>query len=165
MQVAGEADDVAHHLVGDHVGEQPAHVGQRAGMLDQLGEDVMLQAGGRRLHPAQPAGGGQQRRRDLAEEGVGVGHGGERLGLVRGVDHRIAPGRGLIFSRRAGSTGGWMTSFMGFSPVCLCASLACGADPASQSPAFRCPTLLCVLGFNRYRSVRHPRLYRMRKEA
>ena len=93
VQVAGEAEDVADHLIGDHVGEEAAHVGQHARMGDQFGEEVVFEADGRRLHPAQAAGGGQQRRRDLAEEGVGVRHVGQGLRLGRGVDHDHGTGR------------------------------------------------------------------------
>ena len=52
----------AQHVLGDHVGVQPAHVGQHDRMLDQLGKHIVFQAGGGRLHPAQPRAGGQQRR-------------------------------------------------------------------------------------------------------
>jgi hypothetical protein len=72
VQVAGEAEQIAQHLVGDDVGENSPHVGQQARMVDQRGKHVMLEAGRRRLHPAEPAGGRQQRRRQLAEEGVGI---------------------------------------------------------------------------------------------
>ena len=37
-------------------------------MRDQLGKDVVLQAHGGRLHPAQPASRGQQRRRELPKK-------------------------------------------------------------------------------------------------
>ena len=43
-----------------------------AGMLDQRVEHVMLEAGGRRLHPAQLFAPREQRRRDLAEKCVGL---------------------------------------------------------------------------------------------
>ena len=119
VQVAGEAEDVAQHLVGDDVAEQPAHVGQRAGVRDQGGEEVVFQAGRERLHPAQAVGAGECFGRDLAEEGVGPRHGvdrrcgvgrvdpfgrgrfglehGQALGLDRRVDdelHRNRPGEG-----------------------------------------------------------------------
>jgi hypothetical protein len=78
-------------MVGDHVGVQAAHVGEHARMLDQFREHVMLQAGRRRLHPAQPPRGRQERRRDLAKECVRVGDGLQRLGLVRCVhDHHLS---------------------------------------------------------------------------
>ena len=74
MQIARETENVAEHLIGDHVREQAAHVGQHAGMSNQFRKKIMFEAGGGRLHPAQLPGGGQQRRRELAEEGVGVRH-------------------------------------------------------------------------------------------
>ena len=54
VQIAGEADDVAHHLVGNDVGEQAAHVGQHARVGDEFGEEIVFEARSRRLHPAQP---------------------------------------------------------------------------------------------------------------
>ena len=86
MQIAGETDDVPHHLIGDHIGEEAAHVGQHAGMGHEFGKDVVFEADRRRLHPAQPRRGGQQRRRDLAEVGVGVRHLTQGLRFVSGVD-------------------------------------------------------------------------------
>ena len=91
MELAGEAEDVAEDVVGDDVREEAAHVGERAGMVDQLGEDVVLEARRRRLHPAEPAGGAEQRGRQLAEEGVGVGDGLQGLGVVAGVDDGHEP--------------------------------------------------------------------------
>ena len=86
VQVAGEAEDVTHHLVGDHVREQPAHVGQHARVLDQFREQVVFQAGRERLHPPQPAGRGQNPRADLPQEGIGIGRPPNGLSLVGGVD-------------------------------------------------------------------------------
>src|SRR5262245_14436184 len=57
MQVASEADDVAHDLVGDHVREEPAHVGQYTGMLDECRKQIVFQTGRKRLYPPQFAGG------------------------------------------------------------------------------------------------------------
>ena len=56
VEVAGEAEDVAEHLIGDDVGEEAAHVGQHARMGGQFGEEVMFEADGRRLHPAAVGG-------------------------------------------------------------------------------------------------------------
>ena len=95
MQVAGEAQDIAHHLVGDHVAEEAAHVGQDAGVGLQLGEHVMFEAGRERLHPSQSIGPCQHRGRDLSDECVGAGHGGLRLGGVGGVDP-LGPRRGRL---------------------------------------------------------------------
>ena len=86
MQVSREGEDEAHHVIGDHVRVQAAHVAQAAGMLDERVEHVVLEAGRRGLHPAQLFGAREERRRDLAEKGVGVGDLFERLGLVVGID-------------------------------------------------------------------------------
>ena len=58
------------------------------GWAIELREDVVLEAHRRRLHPAQPAGGGEQRGGQLAEERVGVGDLPQGLGVVPGVDDR-----------------------------------------------------------------------------
>ena len=71
-----------------------------AGVLHQLREHVVLEARRRRLHPAEPPRGGEERRRELAEEGVGVGDRRARLGLVPGVDDGHGP-RGLDDLREA----------------------------------------------------------------
>ncbi len=92
VQVAGEAEDVAHHLVGDDVGEQAAHVGQRARVGREFGEQVVLEAGRRRLHPPQPRRDREQPRRDLAEERISVGHVAEGVLFVAGVHHRHRSG-------------------------------------------------------------------------
>ncbi len=94
MQVTSEADDVAHHLVGDDVREQAAHVGEHARVGREFGEEIMFEAGRRRLHPPQPWRGGEHPRGDLAEERVGVGHVAESVRLVAGVHHRHRTGGG-----------------------------------------------------------------------
>ena len=91
VQVAGEAEHVAHHLVGDHVAEESPHVGQDARVRLQRGEHVMFEAGRERLHPSQAVGGREHRGRDLADDGIGAGHGGDRLGVVGRVDP-LGPG-------------------------------------------------------------------------
>ena len=53
VEVSGEAQNVAEDVIGNHVGVQSPHVGQHAGVLGQLGEHVVLQAGRGRLHPPQ----------------------------------------------------------------------------------------------------------------
>ena len=53
MQIAGKTEDIAHHLVGDHVAEKAAHIGEQTRMFDQFGKHVMLEAGRERLHPRQ----------------------------------------------------------------------------------------------------------------
>ncbi len=53
VQVPREGEDEAHHVIGDHVRIQTAHVAQAAGMLDERVEHVVLEAGRRGLHPAQ----------------------------------------------------------------------------------------------------------------
>ena len=76
-----------------------------AGVRDQLGEHVMLQAGRERLDPAQAIGPRQHRGRDLAEERVGAGHGRLGLGGVGGVDPLGPRGRGLQGVRAVGLDG------------------------------------------------------------
>ena len=44
MQVTRETNDVAHHLIGDHVGKQAAHVSQHTRVLFQFRKDVVLKA-------------------------------------------------------------------------------------------------------------------------
>ncbi len=92
MQVPREGEHEAHHVIGDDVGEQAPHVAQHAGVRDQLIEQVMLEARRRRLHPAEPTGAREQRRRDLAEERVGVDDLSERVGVVLCVDDRHCAG-------------------------------------------------------------------------
>ena len=87
VQVSREGEDEAHHMIGNHVRVQAAHIAQAAGMFDERVEHVVLEAGRRGLHPAQLFGAREERRRDLAEKRVGVGDFFERLGLVAGVDH------------------------------------------------------------------------------
>ena len=101
-------NQVSHDLIRDHVGEQAAHVRQGAGVGDQFGEEVVLEARRRRLHPAEARRAREEVRRDLAEEAVGVAHvvrgrdavldahrpggpddGGEALGIDRGVDDQV----------------------------------------------------------------------------
>ncbi len=72
MQITGEAEYEAEHMVGDDIVEQAAHVGKLAGMFDQFGEDIMFEAGGRGLDPLEVFRSGQQFGSDLAEESVGV---------------------------------------------------------------------------------------------
>jgi hypothetical protein len=75
------AEDIPEHVVGNHVVEDAAHVGDDHGVLDQRGEEVALQPGHGGLDPAQALGGGEDGRGDRAEEGVGVGHSADRVGL------------------------------------------------------------------------------------
>ena len=69
--LAGQPRDRRHHLVSDHVAEESAGIGEYAGVVYQLGEDIVLEAGREGLDPAELAGFGQQHGRDLAEKGVG----------------------------------------------------------------------------------------------
>ncbi len=98
VQVAGKAEHVTHHLVGDHVAEEPAHVSQHARVSRQRGKHVMLEAGRERLNPGQSIGTRQDRGRDLSDEGVRAGHGRkgfrgkggiDPLGVGRGRDERL----------------------------------------------------------------------------
>ena len=57
VKVSSETQDEPHHVVGDDIREQPPHVGQRAGVLDQFGEYIVLQAGRGGLDPFQLFGG------------------------------------------------------------------------------------------------------------
>ena len=105
VQVASETDDVTKHLVGNVVREEPAHVGELTGMLDQRREHVVLQAGGRALDPAQLRRRRQQLRRHLAEERVGVGD--LRHGVLRslGVGDGHRAGRLLDLGQAFGVDG------------------------------------------------------------
>ena len=69
-QIPGEAENVTHDVVGNHVVEQAPHVAQSAGMLDQRGKQVVLQACGWRLHPLQSVGSLQKFRCHFPEECV-----------------------------------------------------------------------------------------------
>ncbi len=85
MQVAGEAQDVTHDLIGNHVAEQAPHVGQGARVGNQLGEDVVLQADGEGLDPSEPVRAGEHQGSELAENGIRTGHdlqGGLLIGRV-----------------------------------------------------------------------------------
>ena len=44
VEVAGEAEDEAHHVIGDHVREEPPHVGEDGRVGDQLREEIVLEA-------------------------------------------------------------------------------------------------------------------------
>ena len=93
VEVAREAGDVAEDLVGDDIGEEAAHVGEGAGVLDEGVEDVVLEAGGGGLDPAELGGGGEELGGDLAEEGVGVGDFGLGLGRLGAIgDGHVAGG-------------------------------------------------------------------------
>ena len=72
MQIAGEAENEAEHMVGDDIVEQAAHVGELAGMFDQFGEDIMFKAGGGGLDPLEVFRSSQEFGSDLAEEGAGI---------------------------------------------------------------------------------------------
>ena len=52
----------------------------------------MLETGGERLDPPQAIGPGQHRGRDLADQGIGAGHGRLRLGGGPGI-HPLGPRR------------------------------------------------------------------------
>ena len=86
VQVAGETEDIAHHLVGDHVTEKATRVGEDAGVFDELGKHVVLEAGRERLHPRQAIRPRQHGGGDLADERVRSGHGGLGLDRTGGVD-------------------------------------------------------------------------------
>ena len=86
VQIAAEAGDVAEDLIGDGIGEQAPHVGELARVIDEGGEDVVLEAGGGRLHPAQLRRCFEQARGELAEEGVRFGYLVERFLFVGAVD-------------------------------------------------------------------------------
>ena len=68
--------------------KRPRHVAQLTGMRDQLVEQVMFEARCGRLHPAQLGCVREERRRDLAEERVGVDDLRECVGVVVRVDDR-----------------------------------------------------------------------------
>ncbi len=53
VQVPGEGQHVAQHVIGDHIRKDSPHVCQLAGMLDQGGEQGVFQAGRGGLHPAE----------------------------------------------------------------------------------------------------------------
>ena len=86
MQVAGEAEHEAEHMVGDDIVEQAAHVCELAGVVGQFRKNVVFQAGGGGLHPFQFFSRGQQFGSDLAEEGVGVSDFGQRCIQILRVD-------------------------------------------------------------------------------
>ena len=52
MNVSRKAQDIPEYVVGDDVGKKSPHVGQLAGVRDQLREYVVLETGCHRLHPA-----------------------------------------------------------------------------------------------------------------
>ena len=93
VQVPREAEDVPQHLIGDHVREEPAHVRELAGMIDQGREEVVFKTGGRRLHPAQVLRCRQQFRGQLAEKGIGIGNFvlGVRWATGWAVEHGSVP--------------------------------------------------------------------------
>src|SRR6185295_17904250 len=62
-------------------------------MLHERREHVVLEARRGRLYPAESTRGREEVRRELAEEGVGVGDGRARLALVLGVDDGHGAGR------------------------------------------------------------------------
>ncbi len=86
MQVAGEAEHEAEHMVGDDIVEQATHVCELAGVVGQFGKNVVFQAGSGGLHPFQFFSRGQQFGSDLTEEGVGVSDFGERCIQILSVD-------------------------------------------------------------------------------
>ena len=93
MQVTSQTDHVAHHVIGDHVVVQSAHVGQGAGVHDQLVEDVMLETRGGGLDPVELPGRSEQLGRDLTKERRCISDGDQCLELIRGIDHLHFPGR------------------------------------------------------------------------
>ena len=93
VQIAGETEHHAQHVLGDDVGVQAPHVGQHDRMFDQFGEQVMLHAGRGRLDPAKARRGGEQLGRELAEEGRSSGHLAQGFGFVGRVDHLHWAGR------------------------------------------------------------------------
>ena len=72
VQIAGETENKAEHMIGDDIVKQSAHIGELAGMLDQFGEDIMFEAGGGGLDPLEVFRSSQEFGGDLAEEGVGI---------------------------------------------------------------------------------------------
>ena len=86
MQVPRKTQHKSQHVVGNHIGEESAHVAQLARVLDQRVEHVVLETGRRGLHPAQPFGLRQQRRSDLSEVGIRIGDLGHRRDFVGRVD-------------------------------------------------------------------------------
>lgn len=85
VEVSREAEKVADDVIGDDVGVESTHVGERAGMVDEFGEEVMFEAGGGGLDPAEALGAGEEVGRGATEEGVGRGGGVERRVETRGV--------------------------------------------------------------------------------
>ena len=94
MEVLGEAQDEGEDVVGDHVAEDPLHVGDDHRRFDQFGVEVLLHAGRGRLGPAQLGRLPQHSRRQVAEQGVGVADGQQGVGLVAGLHHGHRGGRG-----------------------------------------------------------------------
>ena len=86
MQVAGETEYEAEHMVGDDIVEQAAHICELAGVIGQFRKNVVLQAGSGGLHPFQFFSRSQQIGSDLAEERLGVSDFCERFVQILGVD-------------------------------------------------------------------------------
>ena len=110
VEVAGEAQHVAEHVVRNDVGIQPPHVGELAGVLDERGEDVMLQAGGGRLDPAQPACRGQHGRVSLPNRASASVIAARASLSSPALTTTMGRAASTIFARRSGSTAGWTTS-------------------------------------------------------
>ena len=107
VQIAGEGQHVTHHVVGNHVVEQAAHVGQSAGVSDQFVEDVVFETGRWRLHPFELTGDTEQLGSDFPEERRRVDDlTGCRLG-VRRVDHLHLASR-LTNPLETRGVDGWM---------------------------------------------------------
>jgi hypothetical protein len=106
MQVPGEAEDVAHHLVGDHVAEETSHVGHDARMVDQGREHVMLQADRERLDPSKAVGLFEDLGRDLPEKSIRARDRGDGLLDGRSIDPArpwsspLQGGKAVVFDGR-----------------------------------------------------------------
>src|SRR6266496_3555139 len=88
VKVLRKAQDESKNMIGDDVAEDAAHVGYDHRRGDQVGKQKLLHARRRRLHPAQLLGGREQRRREVAEQRIGVSDLAQRLVVIGRVDDR-----------------------------------------------------------------------------
>lgn len=51
VQVSRKCQHIPQNVIRDDIGEDPSHIGQHARVFNQLGKDVMLEAGSGRLNP------------------------------------------------------------------------------------------------------------------
>jgi hypothetical protein len=86
VQMSRETQDVAEDVIGDHIGEDAAHVADLARMRNELGKQIVFQAGSGRLNPFEPGGASEQRRRDFSKEAGDVGDFLEGDLFIAGID-------------------------------------------------------------------------------